>query len=182
MRVPPLGPVQFRDTISDPFSREVGDLLLIIQPLCVLLCGPKIRNKDLAVFLYYYCPETVKYVQTAKKTHQNPLRELAGYAYMTVLRLHAVLNFILRALIVLVQPRKMSCYGWKLLTGTVKSMITTKCGSRGGGTGGPEPPPPPGKSQVIWVSIGKMQLDPPGKSWTPWKILDPLQKLTIWLQ
>ena len=30
----------------------------------------------------------------------------------------------------------------------------------GGGTGGPDPPPP-GKSQVIWVSIGKKQLDPP---------------------
>ena len=28
---------------------------------------------------------------------------------------------------------------------------------------------PPGKSQVIWVSIGNKQLDPPppGKKWTP---------------
>ena len=26
---------------------------------------------------------------------------------------------------------------------------------------------PPGKSQVIWVSIGNKQLDPPGKCWTP---------------
>ena len=41
-----------------------------------------------------------------------------------------------------------------------------------GGTGGPDPPP--GKSQVIWVSIGNKQLDPPwkkldppGKCWTP---------------
>ena len=37
------------------------------------------------------------------------------------------------------------------------------------GTGGPDPPPH-GKSQVIWVSIGNKQLDPPpppGKSWTP---------------
>ena len=34
-----------------------------------------------------------------------------------------------------------------------------------GGTGGPDPPP--GKSQVIWVSIGNKQLDP------PWKKLDP---------
>ena len=33
-----------------------------------------------------------------------------------------------------------------------------------GGTGGPDPP---GKSQVIWVSIGNKQLDP------PWKKLDP---------
>ena len=35
------------------------------------------------------------------------------------------------------------------------------------GTGGPDPP---GKSQVIWVSIGNKQLDPPpppGKCWTP---------------
>ena len=50
-----------------------------------------------------------------------------------------------------------------------------KCGSRGGGTGGPDPPPP-GKSQVIRVSIGNKQLDPPGQSWTPpplWKMLDP---------
>ena len=29
-----------------------------------------------------------------------------------------------------------------------------------GGTGGPDPP---GKSQVIWVSIGNKQLDPPRK-------------------
>ena len=28
-------------------------------------------------------------------------------------------------------------------------------------------PPPPGKLQVIWVSIGNKQLDPPGKRWTP---------------
>ena len=27
--------------------------------------------------------------------------------------------------------------------------------------------PPPGKSQVIWVSIGNKQLDPPVKSWIP---------------
>ena len=33
-----------------------------------------------------------------------------------------------------------------------------------GGTGGLDPP---GKSQVIWVSIGNKQLDP------PWKELDP---------
>ena len=39
----------------------------------------------------------------------------------------------------------------------------SKCGSREG-SGGPDPP---GKSQVIWVSIGYKQLDPPGKSWTP---------------
>ena len=37
-------------------------------------------------------------------------------------------------------------------------------GGGGGGTGGPDPP---GKSQVIWVSIGNKQFDPPGKSWTP---------------
>ena len=62
--------------------------------------------------------------------------------------------------------------------------IASKCGSRGGGTGGPDPP---GKSQVIWVSIGNKQLDPPP---LPWKMLDPLWnlekwqfsvKLTIWL-
>ena len=34
----------------------------------------------------------------------------------------------------------------------------------GGGTGGPDPP---GKSQVIWVSIGNKQLDPPGKKLDP---------------
>ena len=28
---------------------------------------------------------------------------------------------------------------------------------------------PPGKSQVIWVTIGNKQLDPP----PPWKMLDP---------
>ena len=35
-------------------------------------------------------------------------------------------------------------------------------GDRGSGT-----PPPLRKFQVIWVSIGNKQLDPPGKSWTP---------------
>ena len=38
-----------------------------------------------------------------------------------------------------------------------------KCGSRGG----QGVRTPPGKSQVLWVSIGNKQLDPPGKSWTP---------------
>ena len=34
---------------------------------------------------------------------------------------------------------------------------------------------PPGKSQVIWVSIGNKQLDPPWKNLDPlWKMLDPL--------
>ena len=36
-----------------------------------------------------------------------------------------------------------------------------------GGTGGRTPPPPPRKSQVIWVSIGNKQMNPPGKIWTP---------------
>ena len=49
-----------------------------------------------------------------------------------------------------------------------------KCGCRGG-TGGPDPP---GKSQVIWVSIGNKQLDPPlEKVGTHWKMLDPLWNL-----
>ena len=41
---------------------------------------------------------------------------------------------------------------------------------------------PPGKSQVIWVSIGDKQLDPPGKCWTPsgtLKMIDFFLKLTI---
>ena len=46
-----------------------------------------------------------------------------------------------------------------------------------GGGGGQGVRTPPGKSQVIWVSMGNKQLDPPGKSWTPppppWKMLDP---------
>ena len=55
-----------------------------------------------------------------------------------------------------------------------------------GGTGGPGGPDPPGKSQVIWVSIGNKELDPPppppppplpGKSWTPLEMLDPLRNL-----
>ena len=47
----------------------------------------------------------------------------------------------------------------------------------GGGTGGSDPP---GKSQVIWVSIGNKQLDPPWKKLNPpppWKMLDPLWNL-----
>ena len=49
-----------------------------------------------------------------------------------------------------------------------------------GGTGGPDPPE---KSQVIWVSIGNKQLDPPPHPWKkldpppPWKMLDPLWNL-----
>ena len=47
--------------------------------------------------------------------------------------------------------------------------MVSKCGSSGGGgTGSPDLP---GKSQVIWVSIGNKQLDP------PWKKLDPLRNL-----
>ena len=41
-------------------------------------------------------------------------------------------------------------------------------------------PPPPGKPQVIWVSIGNKQLDPPPpleKVGPPWKMLDPLWNL-----
>ena len=41
-----------------------------------------------------------------------------------------------------------------------------------GGDRGSGPPPPPGKSQVIWVSIGNKQLDP------PWKKLDPPCKMS----
>ena len=39
-------------------------------------------------------------------------------------------------------------------------LYNIKCGGQGVQT-------PSGKSQVIWVSIGNKQLDPPGKSWTP---------------
>ena len=49
-----------------------------------------------------------------------------------------------------------------------------------GGTGSPDSPR---KSQVIWVSIGNKQLDPPpppGKSWTPWKMLGHLWNLEKW--
>ena len=42
-------------------------------------------------------------------------------------------------------------------------LYNIKCGSRGG----QGVRTPPGKSQVIWVSIGIKQLDP------PWKKLDP---------
>ena len=44
------------------------------------------------------------------------------------------------------------------------------CGSRGGDKGSA---PPPGKSQVIWVSIGNKQLDPPEKCWTPLENVGP---------
>ena len=54
--------------------------------------------------------------------------------------------------------------------------ILLKCGSRGGG-GVAGVRIPPGKSQVILVSIGNNKLDPPGKSWTPWKMSDPLRNL-----
>ena len=52
-------------------------------------------------------------------------------------------------------------------------LLLYKCGSRGGwgGTGGPDSP---GKSQVIWVSIGNKQLDPPPphleKVGPPWNL------------
>ena len=46
------------------------------------------------------------------------------------------------------------------------------------GGGGARGPYPPGKSQVLWVSIGNKQLDPPPppleKVGPPWKMLDPL--------
>ena len=37
----------------------------------------------------------------------------------------------------------------------------------------------PGKSQVIWVSTGKKQLDPPGKCWTPSGTLTMIDFLEI---
>ena len=55
-----------------------------------------------------------------------------------------------------------------------KKLRVNKCGSRGGGQGVRTPP---GKSQVIWVSIGNYDWTSPGKSWTPWKMLDPLWNL-----
>ena len=72
------------------------------------------------------------------------------------------------------------CYSNYLCFKTKILELIIKCGSRrgGGGTGGPDPPP--GKSQVIWVSIGNEQLDPPGKSWTPpplEKVGPPLEKV-----
>ena len=45
------------------------------------------------------------------------------------------------------------------------------------GTGGPDPP---GKSQVIWISTGNKQIDPPPLEKVrppPWKMLDPLRNL-----
>ena len=39
------------------------------------------------------------------------------------------------------------------------SVIVSSADPEGGG--GPGGPDPPGKSQVIWVSIGNKQLDPP---------------------
>ena len=55
--------------------------------------------------------------------------------------------------------------------GLVSSADPEGGGDRGSG-------PPPGKSQVIWVSIGNKQLDPPskkldppGKCWTPSRTL-----------
>ena len=57
-------------------------------------------------------------------------------------------------------------------------MLVASADPEGGGTGGPDPP---GKSQVIWVSIGKKQLDPPPPPLEnvgpAWKKLDPLRNL-----
>ena len=54
--------------------------------------------------------------------------------------------------------------------------MKTEGGSRGGDRGFD---PPPGKSQVIWVSIGNKQFDPPSpeKVGPPWKNLDSLRNL-----
>ena len=46
----------------------------------------------------------------------------------------------------------------------------------GGGAGGQGVRTPSGKSQIIWVSIGNKQLD------TPWKKLDPLEKIVPHLE
>ena len=43
--------------------------------------------------------------------------------------------------------------------------VAFKCGSRGEGAGVPDPLP--GKTQVIWVSIGNKQLDPPLEKFGP---------------
>ena len=45
-------------------------------------------------------------------------------------------------------------------------VVASSVDPEGGGGGGQDPP---GKSQVIWVSTGNKQFDPP----PPWKGLDP---------
>ena len=45
------------------------------------------------------------------------------------------------------------------------TIVNTSADPEGGGGQGVQTPP--GKSQVIWVSIGNKQFDPPGKSWIP---------------
>ena len=53
-----------------------------------------------------------------------------------------------------------------------------KCGFRGG-TGSPDPP---GKSQVIWVSTGNKQLDPPPpleKIGPPWTLSGTLKMIVF---
>ena len=57
-------------------------------------------------------------------------------------------------------------------------MYNTSADPEGGGGGGGRGSGPPGKSQVIRVSIGNKQLDPPpppGKVGPPWKMLGPLR-------
>ena len=67
---------------------------------------------------------------------------------------------------------------YKMLTYSVVAKWQSASADPEGGTRGPDPL---GKSQVIWVSIGNKQLDPPtpGKCWNPWKMLDPSGTLKI---
>ena len=58
------------------------------------------------------------------------------------------------------------------LIGAITVHLSKSSADPEGWTGGLDPP---GKSQVIWVSIGNKQLDPPPleKVGPPWKMLDP---------
>ena len=64
-----------------------------------------------------------------------------------------------------VDPDQTAPTVWSVSTLFLYNISAASADPEGGGGQGVRTPP--GKSQVIWVSIGNQQLDPPGKSWAP---------------
>ena len=73
-----------------------------------------------------------------------------------------------------IAPSEFNIISKNMTETNLHSLNSPSVDSEGGGGAGSTDPP--GKSQVIWVSIGNKQLDPPlEKVGPPWKMLDPLR-------
>ena len=139
------------------FCHLILCLLMLLGSLYCKQYGPRpdcsIRSR--LIWVHSVCSHD----QKKSEVHLNicsrckKQRTLSGQKYNGRLRVNPLYNNEFYYLVAYNEPGMVHC--------------THKCESRGGGGGGQGVQTPTGKSQVIWVSIGNKQMDPPGKSWTP---------------